>query len=241
MPKEQSKKDSEKILKKAMGKFFSISSIQDMLDLKILDAKFEKDKIKDNKIPIIINYRLTLNYNTYIQKVKELEQTFKNLGIKLHKRVDLPYIEYNKLRITNRTKVHKLTASDFGIIKKYGQNYKLDVWSFPKDWKGIHLFNLKEKISFTYLFQIILELKDAKGNIILADRLRLKPITNYYLLTSYIDSHHKYYSSFGKRTVKILNPLLDSSVVYVDSLSTKMVDLENIDKIKDISIELEEK
>ncbi len=106
--KQQSKKDSAKILKKAIDKFLSTSSIQDMLDLKILNAKFEKDKVKDFKIPIVINYRLALNYNVYSQKVKELEQTFKNLGVKLHKRVDLPFLKGSSLYVKNHTKVKKL-------------------------------------------------------------------------------------------------------------------------------------
>lgn len=236
--KQQSKKDSAKILKKAMDKFFSTSSIQDMLDLKILNVKLLKDSVKENKIPMVINYRLALNYNVYAQKVNELEQTFKSLGIKLHSRVDLPYLKNNRLKIKNRTKVKKLTATDFGIIKKYGQGYKLDVWSFPRNWKDVYPFNSSKSINFKKLFQIILELKDTKSNVILADRLKVK--FNYYLLSSKANTSYYYYE-FSKDEVKILNPLISTNDVYLDFSNTQMIDLENIDKVKDISIELEEK
>jgi hypothetical protein len=235
----KSKKDSSKILKKVMDNFFSTNSIQEMLDIKIIKVKVNKDGIKNNQVPINIDYTLTLNYDVYIQKTKKMEQTFKHLGGKLHKRVDLPYFDKRHfLQIQNGAKIKKLVSTDLGIIKKYGQGYKLDVWSFPKEWKDIYPFNSKKRINTKDLFQIVLELKDKNGEIIVANTLKSK---NYKILTS--NSYGYYNCNFKREQGKILNPFL-SKYNFKSELqlsTTSMVNLENIDKIKDISIELEQK
>jgi ribosomal protein S8 len=242
----KSKKDSAKILKKVMNNFYATDSIQEMLDLKITNVKVDKDNIKNNQIPMIIDYTLTLNYDVYIQKIKELEQTFKNLGAKLHKRVDLPYIHDKQLIIKNTEKVKKLLSTDFGIIKKYGQGYKLDVWSFPKEWKDIYPFNAKDSLIWTDLFQIVLELKDNSGEVILADTLH-KRIDYKYILNSATKFSSYYTYQFKEYGTPILKPIFFTSNFnsYIRNLNdfstTQMVNLENIDKVQDISIELEQK
>ena len=246
--KERSKKDAQKILKKVIKNLFSPSSIQEMLNIKILNVKVEKNKIKNNQIPVVIEYSLNIDYNIYLKKIETIENTFKNLGAKLYKRVDLPYIEhhlsyYDQLCIKNRKKISKSTETDLGIIKRYGQGYKLDVWSFPQSWKKTDdiykdIYDL-ENICIRDFLQIVLELKDSKGKTLVADALS-NDICNV-LYTSYSNlDNYRYYTpkSYG---VAVFAPFFTKkNSALVKYKTTQMVDLKNIDKIKNISIELEE-
>ncbi len=245
----KAKKDAEKILKKAIDDFFSNQSLQDMLNITITDVKIYEERVKGNKVPMKISYTLELDDKVYLQKVRQLEQVFENLGAKLHKRVDLPYLDGSWLKIKNYEKVGKLTSTDFGIIKKYGQGYKLDIWEFPREWKDIYPFYAGKEINWKNIFQIILELKNDEGEIILADNIT--PHINYVDMITFHTSpmyNGRYQASYRGNTNKIIYPAFAKkvdSLTYVKSsenfTSSQMVDINNINNLKNITIELEEK
>ena len=89
-----------------------------------------------------------------------------------------------------------------------------------------------------------MELKDKNGEIIVANTLKSKKY-NKILTSNYTNNNSYYYNSdFKRKYGKILNPFLSSKYNFKSELqlsTTSMVNLENIDKIKDISIELEQK
>jgi hypothetical protein len=254
--KKQSKEDAEKILKKAYNEFFSINSIQEMLKIKIKSAKLDKDKVKGNRIPMNIDYTLSLDYDIYLQKVKKLEQTFKNLGAKLHEEVDFPYIGESSLEMANRGENFKKNldiGTNIGFMKKYGTNYKLDMWIFPKTWKDIHPFHNDDRLNsirIYNLYSIVLKIKDINNTVIFVNQLKNKGEVNGLKYIIYGNSIPKIYSSsFGSHNdykAKIIAPfLLDRDRIdynYILNYSiTKMIDISSIDKIKDISIELKQK
>ena len=250
--KSNAKQDAEKILRKVVQNFFSNKSLQDIISLKITDVKIDEESVADNKVPIRITYNLLFDTQIYSQKVKQLEKTFENLGAKLYKRVDLPYFRRGELKVKNKEKVQKLTATDYGIIKNYGQGYKLDVWKFPKEWRDIYPFNNNKTIEWESIFQIILELKNNEGEVILADNIT--PFVYYNSMLTFHtapqpqSSIYNYNASYQSHTNKIIYPMfartankrthLKSSLNFT---STQMVDIENINNIKNITIELEEK
>jgi len=247
----KSKKDAAKILRKTVGEFFSTSSMQEMLKLEITGVKVQEDKVKNDRVPIEIKYSMSLDYDVYIQKIKKMEKVFKNLGAKLHKRVDLPYFGGNnneELAIKNVAKVNKLTSTDFGIIKKYGQGYKLDVWEFPKSWKDIYPFNVSGVYDWKNIFQVILEIKDNDGEVLIASNINesAKGYTNLLLSGIYYNQYRNYsqYKNAQTNGVKLLTPMFTEHS-YMNNLykniTIQYVNLKNIEKIKNITIELEEK
>lgn len=261
--KVKSKKDAEKILKKVVGEFLSTKSIKEMLFVNYKDAQPDIDNEKNEKISLKISYSLGIDYKVYSQKVAKLEQTFKNLGAKYKKRVDLPYLgkypysysKYTALYIKSYKKVSKtMQTASFGFIKKYGSGYVLDIWSFPKSWLSIYPFNInKESISFDN-FQINLELKDSLNNIISA---------NIYgfgygdMFLSYVydagtkhnrgyykNNYSKYTNRSDKGKMLIIRPFLHVSSIGVSNklyyTQNKLVSISDLERINNISIELEE-
>ena len=254
----KAKKDAEKLFKKVFGKLFSPDSLQDLLYTKITNVKVMEDKIKDNKVPIYISVEFGIDYQAYIQKMEELEQIFKNLGAKLHKRVDLPYMDdcdkqgdNCRLKIKNEGTVESLTVTDFGIIKKYGQGYKLDVWRFSKTWKDIYPFNTDGDININGYFRIVSELKDKDGKVLSSNSWAATDGYKYILKTA-----KRCCSNCGNEWIKtdpkIISPFLyygleKGYAAMVDADSKRefnipeSIALEDIDKIKDVVVELEQR
>ena len=94
-----------------------------------------------------------------------------------------------------------------------------------------------------------MELKDKNGEVIVADTLKTPPYSSSSILLGYYNTHgynNVYKGFFKENSEKILSPFFINNskqrTELVLEFSTKqMVDLKNIAKIKDISIELEEK
>ena len=258
----KAKNDAEKILKKVVGDFFSNQSVQDMLKIVITDVKIDEEKVSnENTVPMNISYTLEIDYKVYSQKVKQLEQVFENLGAKLHKRVDLPDIHhYGKFTPKNLKKVKKLKNTDFGILKKYGQGYKLDIWKFSEDWSDIYPFNSQKDILWKDIFQIILELQDENGEVLYAENMtpsktvklpygqKKKERTDKLLSVSIVNikmryapyEKLRYQTGFRSQLSKILMPLFNVKVEKLDFSTKQIINVNEIDKIKNITIELEE-
>lgn len=264
----KAKEDSDKILKKVLNDFLSNESLQDMLTIVITDVIINEEEVKDYKVPMNISYTLELDYKIYSQKVKQLEQVFENIGAKLQNRVDLPYVDYgyayqephtpNKptyyrpkgkkrksellMLVKNTKKIQNLSFTDFGILKQYGQGFKLDIWEFPKAWNDIYLFNPEKQIIWEDIFQIILELHDNNGEVLYAENITPRGKNNLLLAVIRDNYYAPYVSGNSYRTnPKILMPLFNTLVEKFDFTTRQMINVNHIDKIKNITIELEEK
>jgi len=248
--KNRSKKSAEKIFKKALTEYISTETMRDILSVKIVDAKVLEDKMKNNKVPIRIKYKVLVDYDIYKQKIKKIEQTFENLGGVLHKRVDLPKIKkYGKdnkslaIRVTNKNKMNNLFKNEvvFLIMKRYGEGYRVDAWEFPKEWKDNYPFHGNEGKykPFDESFQLILEISDKSNHIILADKIDTR--YKYTMLYDYSGDYQDYFScdSYGNRSKMLLiSPTFSNNDTVYEAI--KYIDLKDIDKVKNIILELEE-
>lgn len=240
--KRVAKEDAEKILKKSIEDLMSSKSIREILVLGITDVNVDEDGIKDNKIPVTISYMMEINYKVYKQKIAQLEQTFEGLGAKLNKREDIPYFNRGKLNVQNKRKIEKLSATDFGFIRHYGKGYKLDVWSFPKVWADVFPFNTDLFLNWKNSFILILEIKRANGEVMIAKNITKKCNYENILLTN-IHSGRYYHQACSKNRAKNISPFFwnrsnpSEKVSYVYKI---WVDLEDIKDLGSMSIELDE-
>ncbi len=249
----QSKQDISKILSKSLKEFYSVDSLQEMLSIKIEKAKVMEDKVKDNKVPLAITYSLSVNYDSYLNKVTKLENVFKNLGGKNIKRLDLPFMQGSYLKSKNRDKVKnkiKNNKKSFFIIKKYGDSYVSSAWILPIEIFNNDWYKRSEKLSFNKMFDIILEVKG--DTVILA-----RNITN----TLYRNSADTFVSSFShdmyNNRFHVKNKFNGINFIFLTDMALKdhkettreklMIDYEayipinEVGNIKTISIELEQK
>ena len=250
--KRKSKEDALKILKKYFENLFSTSSIQDMLNIKILSAKVEEDKVKDDTVPIRIEYELSINYENYIQKMKKLEQLFENIGGTLHKRAYIYKVNKQKsiyrsypkyFRPVNFNYSYNQTVKKlakkytiFGIVKKYGQGYKLDIWCFPKNWKNIYF---GKSLDIKELLRGVLEIKTKDNEVLLAEELE------EIARVSFIGSMRFDYPSYSQYRlysgIKVISPTFNTDVTKVKKQIIVYINLNAVSKIKKVVLELEEK
>ena len=174
----------------------------------------------------------------------------------MYKRVDLPSLR-KQLSVKNEEKLSNVKATDFLIVKKYGQGFKLDSWRFPKAWKDIYPFNYgnkrryRDNIMLKKIFQIILEIKEKNNKVIFANNLKTFSDQDGFLLMSvYVTEFFtSYSSSIDKNSAKVIVPLLESHIgnsSFEQSekfkfSTTQMINIDNIPKIKNFTIELEQK
>ena len=184
--KQTAKVDAQKMLKKALKDFWSKESIKEMLAVGINDVKVDENVNSNNKVSVNVSGVLKVDYKIYAQKVEKLEQTFKGLGAKLHKRADLLSETGGRLEATNRKKINAFCqGNNIGIIKKYGKGYKLDVWEFPSEWSNIYPFNIKQKnISWKNFYNIMVEIKGTDGIVLSAKDITRSLKLNKILLVS---------------------------------------------------------
>jgi len=233
LTKAKAKEDAQRLLKKEFDALTSNDSLQDMVDISIKDVKVLEDDAKDGMVPINIEYTLSFNYDVYMQKVHKLETLFKSLGAKYRKRYDL--VDAEGYSPYNGSRINKLTTNDFGIMKKYGQKYKLDVWSFPKYVKELPL--KYRSLNFESNFQVVLEIQDKKSNVLLAESTH-EPLVNFHPLISHYEYGYKNY--FVRGYFNLIRPFLRTKIKQVNFTQKVMLNIEDLAKIKNITVELEQ-
>jgi uncharacterized protein len=257
--KEIAKRDAVKIFKRAYTQFTSKESLKELLSLGITDVKIHEESVRGDKVPITIKYEMRINKKVYAQKIEQLEQSFRNLGIELKKKVDLPYISHinnkTKLNITNKKNIKKFGRTDLGIIKYYGSGYKLDVWHFLPSWYDIYPFSSERaSIKWNEYFNIFLEIKKKNGEVLLADDLteNKSGYRNYFaVLTGLIDHYSGYYYYKGyyiinsDSYVKVIFPFFmnkrgDRFLEKISYTKTIYIVLKDIKDLGSINIELSE-
>jgi len=243
----KSNKDVNIILFKSMSEFISNSSLSDMLNLKINSVNIKEDKAENGKVPVEINYSISIDYDVYENKIAKLENIFNNVGAKLINRVDLPKISNagKQINVKNKDKVRKFIINKENIlfiIKKYGDGFKTDFWEFTND-----VFNEFEgyNIGFLEKFNIILEIKGS-DSVLFADNISSSyhDIDNIILGNIYnfryenIKFSSKYDSIRGLMPVFLTN---NYSLESLDVIYNSYFPVDKIGDIKSISLELEEK
>jgi len=246
------KEDAEKMLKKAIEPLFKADFVKELIDVKIDKVDIAEDKEKDGNVPVTINYTLSVNYDVYKNKVAELEQLFKNLGGKLYKRVDFPYVKNKVFTVKNSKKMdfmNKKTA--FGVWKKNGERYRLDVWVFPDEWKGIYPFTAIKRQNASSLFDVLNVVSEVAGNDVLwSDNITPSKVGLVYFMNVRANSY-SYYFGWG-RGHKMIFPLLgvgwnggfNDTVNGVRSLNFShnfIMSYKNVGEIKSVTVELESK
>jgi len=235
-----SKEDAGKILAKKFKTLFEPETIKKLIALHITDVSLDEQKATKDKIPLYVRYEMTTNQSAYDKRIEALEQLFFNLGLQKSNRVDLPYIENGLLKVKNIDRVSKLKSTDIGIVKPYGAEYKLDVWSFPENWRDIYPFSSSESLVWNDIFEIILEIKKKNGSVLIADNIS-RNFRETPIITASPSTSSGYYSSgFKRNRAKILTPLFASKKVltFEKKVILNIADTGNIGKI---TIEMEKK
>lgn len=250
--KNQSKKESEVLLKKYYNNFCNAQCVQELLTIKPLKISILEEEIKNDLVPVVVSFRIGVNYDIYSNRVKYLENNLKNIGGTLYSRYDLPKVSDNTLIAVNHDKLRKLSGTDIGFVKKYGKGYKLDVWKFPKKWNDIYPFKLGSRKSgyhWAKSFNIIIEFKNKEKSVIQAFNLTegfdlsgVKDCLFYSYSNSYryACSYNTYYSN----DAKIFTPFLmrgNSSFMYQEIKATFSLSLDDLRNLQNVSIELEQK
>ena len=261
--KKQSKEEMKVIVDKAIDDFFATENIKSMLTVNVDNAKWEKDKEKDGKVPLVIDYSIAVNYDAYLKNVEKLEQTFENIGAKKISKIDLPsnekspYLKYTKDSFKAFAKesacytpnTHKDCSKNFLIIKKYGNGYRTDVWQLPVNTNFSEYLNRysDKLIELSKQTNLTLELKD-KTTVIQASNVSIHApnkeydtLSLYPLVTSYsaYDSYYSYYNRYG---IYGLAPFISFSKTIKANIETNTtidVPVNDISKINQISLILE--
>ncbi len=243
----KSNKDVNIILFKSMSEFISNSSLSDMLNLKINSVNIKEDKAENGKVPVEINYSISIDYDVYKNKIAKLESVFNNVGAKLINRVDLPEISNagRQMDVKNKDKVRKFIINKENIlfiIKKYGDGFKTDFWEFTND-----VFNEFEgdNIGFLEKFNIILEIKGS-DSVLFADNISSSyhDIDNIILGNIYDLRYENRKFSSKYNSIRGLMPVFltnNSSLESLDVIYKSYFPVDKIGDIKSISLELEEK
>jgi len=242
LTKAQAKKNANKLLAKAFNDITSNKTLQNMVDVTIKKVKIDEDNAKDGLVPIFVTYQLQFNYKNYIKKVEQLEELFKSLGAICKKRYDL--VKKDQKTPYNSSRLNKLKTNNFLIMKKYGRKYKVDAWFFPKYTKELPLQRYGD-LNFDDNFQVVLEIKDAKSEVLLSESTH-QPLEGFEPLTSHLNTIYAeplYDIEFQSDRLNILRPyLIDESKDTTKKIYTQkvMLEIEQLAKIKNITIELEE-
>ena len=260
------KQDAEQMLQKVLGNFFSTKSLKEMLQIDIKDVQVLDNEAKGAKVPINISYVVKINYKIYAQKIKHIEDVFKNLGANLHKKVHMPIYSNAGLRCKGTCSLgHKFkSATYFGFIKTYGNKHKLDLWEFPKSWNDIYPFNnnihnYPEKSRYRYysatkcglywydLFKMILEIKNSTGEILLVDNEADRNWRGRLVLLTAEASNRQYAATFRGGKAKIVIPFFIYAIngyhTYPEIKYTikEFIDIDKVKEIKNISLRIEDK
>jgi len=247
-----SKNDGVKILAKAFDEFFSPSSIKDILDVKILNVDVKENMVSEGKVPVKINFTISLNKESYENKVSKLGATFDNIGAKLTKRADLPKISsYGRMKSSNKEKLWKITHNNIGIVTIYGDGFKTDIWEFPVNYSNSYPLLIKNKdrhLGFRKTFILVLEIRN-DSSVIYAEVVKNdndRNSMNFDLLKASIDNNGNYAMSFSTKSFNIITPVLTG---YIGSnfetnfskeySHTIMLPIGDLDKMKKVSLELE--
>ena len=215
-----------------------------MLKVKVNDVSISEKEEKNGKVPMTLNYSLSIDYDIYLSKIKALEQVFENLGAVFHKRVDIPAMMKNNSimfdTVQNRSKIKKLSTTNICIIKKYGQGYKTDFWEFPVSLSKNYPFNRgrdHDRIVLNKYVNTTLEVT-GKKSVLFAKIIETPKST----IRMSVNSH--YYRAgwtFNPNNTNIpcLSFLLDTVHEYINIKTKVKLPISIIGSIKNISIELE--
>ena len=175
-----SKQEAGTLLKNKFDKLFSNNELKKIIFIKIDNAKVMEDQERGGMVPIKITYTIGIDDKIYSKKIQQLEQLFDNLGAKSQKRIDLPTLDISAMDRANGRSEAKLKPKKFDalsalknyqffIVKKYGQGYKTDVWTFANNYDDLPPFTVKrpKEKNFADRFNLMLEIGN-KNEIIVA-------------------------------------------------------------------------
>ena len=250
----KSKKNVENIMRKVVGDFFSSKSIKDMIAIEVTNMKIYENKANGETAPVKIYYTLSINEKIYNQKIEHLEAVFKNLGGRYHSKVDLPtYKQYHGdiLWTKNREKAKNLKSNNLGILKKHNKGHKLDIWEFPSVWKDIYPFNIDSAIKLSNFLYMDLQFRDKENKIILSKRIIPEskknhlPVSNILLSSILLGGTSYGFIVLKEKNIKIIAPMVGttgmSNTPKIDCINKININIDDIEKIKYVTIRMEEK
>lgn len=86
--------DAENILKKELGDFFEPKNILSMLDIELTSYTIQEDELRqDNTVPYQISFDISINLDSYNKKMKNIVETFENLGGRLNKTLKISVVD----------------------------------------------------------------------------------------------------------------------------------------------------
>jgi len=249
--KKIAKEDALKMLHKAWSEAWSDKALQDMLTVKIDSVKVIEDQAKGGSVPIKIQASVQVDDVKYNATIQKLETLFSQLGAKVHRRYDLPKIDQDgDLIASNKDRMEEIPVSSIVLLKHYGRGLVIDVWEFPHDWQ---VNNDSPKAQLHTMLHLPVEVKDAANNVLYADYIEFdsEEPANLFWVTYPLenDSSGKYYINNGaKYSNLIVGPFLflkESYYAIPKSIEmvykTLSIDLADVEKIGNVTVELERK
>jgi len=242
------KADAEKMLKKVILPLYSSDSIREMISVKVDGVVINEKMVKDKKIPVTLKYTLSVDYSVYKNRVAVLEQLFKNLGGRVYEKIDFPYIRHfgvsSSFVVKNVEKIRSLNKKPtFGIVKKNGAGYKLDVWEFPEQWMGIYPFTLKSSgMERDDLFRLIDVVAEILGDeVLLSDNI--DPTGNSFVFRANVSGGGYIYgwNIYRRSGMPAIVPTIFGNGGYGESVSYShdfMMPLKLVGEIKSVNVEI---
>lgn len=264
----KSAQDRKVLLQKELDDFFSTKSKKEMLKLEIENVTIEEEKAKDGKVPVRIDLRLGISYPVYAKKIEKLEQTLSNIGFNKREKADFPIHKKDSsgrggLYVTNENVkqfFRDKTRFGIGIVKTYAKAYKLDIWELPPSMNGSYSSEDRPRGRRSSLgldkFVFALEIKSDSGEVVYAKKFSEveNKNFNYFSLQrvfvfvgNAFDGERYDNADIDFRKSFFITPDLGNSGRYIgESLSSLPIvvyidiDIDDIDKSKNVEIKLEE-
>jgi len=134
--KVQSKEDRQKILDKALEKILSSKSLSELLSVQLQNFNIDHKNSGDGKVPVIINYNISFNKESYSSKINDLEKTSSGIGAELNPTFDYPKIKNFNGKFLSLQGDQNIKAKEnnlYIIIEKSKGIYITREWGIPSD------------------------------------------------------------------------------------------------------------
>jgi len=172
--KAKMKDEAGKILKKLVDKFTNPETISKMLEVKIINVKFDENNVVNGMVPMTIRYQLSYNYKVYLQEIIYIEEILKDLNIEKKENIErIKYSNKGNLKYDYFSK-RSIPMTTLGFAKfkdlSVGDKILVDAYFFPESWNDIYPLKItNESIKIWDNANLKLTLKDQDNNIITND------------------------------------------------------------------------
>lgn len=149
------REDAEKILKKEFADILSTKSILQLLDIKLLEYRVKENEVtRDNMVPLILKFKISVNLDNYNEKIKNLSAVFDNLGASVSNKFNLSIVDskigcnfrqaqiagqrFENFKAELKRNYKYRYYPHFGLVAHDESGYTLIHYRFPLEWREIY-------------------------------------------------------------------------------------------------------